>query len=222
MIQLRAGYLIALAIGGLSFACLGDDVRYWSSVTTQAVELNENWKTASFAQIRSPELEFLQYGRFSQKFLRAMGEKWTFGAHPAIEYKRSSGGDPWVNNYRLEVEAVGKFKLSGGPALSTRSRWEFRLKDGKGSETFHRIRQQIKATWQLESLGPVESYTFWDELFYELDQSQIVANRFVPLSIGLKSTGTLRKSAWLMYFSQRSKATERWTGSYVMGMDFKF
>lgn len=107
MIQLRAGYLIALAIGGLSFACLGDDVRYWSSVTTQAVELNENWKTASFAQIRSPELEFLQYERFSQKFLRSMGEKWTFGAHPAIEYKRSSGGDPWVNDIALRLRPSG-------------------------------------------------------------------------------------------------------------------
>lgn len=214
---------VALAVS-LALANLGrsEDFIYWSTINSKQIELDRLWKTASHLQLRSPEMEFLQYGRFSQKFLRVTGDKWTLGVHPAIEFKRAAPGDSWANDYRVEVEASGNFNLSDGATLSTRTRWEFRLKDGSGSEVFHRVRQLFRATWKLEGLGPVDSYAMANEVFYELDQGQIVANRYFPVSIGFKSMGNVKTGAYLMYLSQRSKATDNWSGSYVIGIDFKF
>lgn len=222
MIRFGIRYFFAAAVLGTAFGCFGDDLRYWTSFNTQGVSLDEHWKTASHLQMRSPGLEFLQYGRFSQKFLRTVSDEWTLGAHPAIEFKRGSGGDSWANDYRIEIEATGKFDFGKGAALSTRSRWEFRLKDGRGGEVFHRVRQQVKATWKLEGWRSLDSYTLGNEMFYELDRGQIVTNRFFPLSVGFASSGKVKTGAWLMYFSQRSNATGAWTGSYVLGADFKF
>lgn len=222
MMCLGRGLFWVVAIVGLPLACLADGKLYWATINTQGIQLNGNWKTASHIQSRSPELEFLQYGRFSQKFLRAIGDKWTLGVNPAIEFRRGAPGDSWANDYRIEIEASGNFSLGKGPTLSTRSRWEFRLKDGSGSEVFHRVRQLFRSTWKLEGLGPIDSYTLANEIFYELDQGQIVANRVFPLYVGIKSSGKLKTGAYLMYFSQRSKSTDDWSGNYVLGMDFKF
>ncbi len=215
----QAGLILALATSCGSWA---GDTRYWATFNTSGHHLNDDWKTASHLQLRSPELEYLQYGRFSQKFMRTVGDKWTLGAHPAIEFKRDGPGDSWDNDYRIEVEASRSFKLDGGPSLSTRSRWEFRVKDGSGSEVFHRVRQRFRATWKLEGLALIDSYAVANEVFYELDQGQIVANRFFPLSFGFKSSGKLKSGAYLMYLSQRSRATDEWSGSYVVGLDFTF
>ncbi len=114
--------LIATLSLGISFSCLGDNLEYWATFNTKKVLLSEDWKTASHLPLRSPELEFLQYGRFSQKFLRAVNERWTLGAHPAIEFKRNSGGDSWTNDYRIEIEATGKFQLEKGPNPGPRIR----------------------------------------------------------------------------------------------------
>jgi len=222
MIRLGTRIFWATATLSMTLGCWADDTHFWATFNTNGYHLNGNWKTASHLQVRSPEFEFLQYGRFSQKFLRVAGDKWTLGAHPAIEFKRSAPGDSWDNDYRIEVEASGNFKLNSGPTLSTRSRWEFRVKDGSGSDVFHRVRQQFKATWKREGLGPIDSYTLANETFYELDQGQIVANRFFPLSVGFKTAGGLKTGAYLMYLSQRSKSTDDWSGFYVVGMDFKF
>ena len=100
--------------------------------------------------------------------------------------------------------------------------WEFRLKDGSGSQVFHRVRQQFKATWKLSGLPAIDSYSIADEGFYELDRGQITANRFIPVSLGFKSSGKIKTEAWLMYFSRRSGSTGNWTGSYVAGAGFKF
>jgi hypothetical protein len=111
MIRIRSRPLLAALSFAISVSCFGDELIFWTTFNTKGAQLNDVWKTASHLQLRSPEMEFLQYGRFSQKFLRAVNDKWTLGAHPAIEFKRSSGGDSWANDYRIEIEASGKFEL---------------------------------------------------------------------------------------------------------------
>ncbi len=224
MVCLGKRYLLASAVlASLSFTCLADDTRYWVSVNTKGTFLSDQWKTGSHFHFRSSELEYLHYGRFSQRFLKSHGDKWTLGAHPAVEFNRSVDGGPWKNDYRVELEATGNFSLGGGPTLSTRSRWEFRLREGRGNEVIHRARQLFKLTWKMEGMGVVDSYGLANEVFYELDQGQIVANRFFPVTIGFKSSkGGLRTRAHLMYLSQRSKSTDNWSGSYVIGLDFNF
>ncbi len=200
-------------------AYASDTPDLWITANGASQDIGDNIKTKTQVELRLPDFEEIGYFKLSQKFTTKLSEKWSLGTHPVFE--SSKKGDDWSNTYRLDLELnPTKFTLGeNGPSISMRNRWELRWKEGKGSEIFHRIRQQTKATWKLEG-GPFSSYSLANEIFYEEDKSEFTVNRFYPVMLGTKHADKVKASYYLLYQSKRVGTTSEWDGSFILGASF--
>ncbi len=195
----------------------------WLTLNSTDWQLSENIKTRSHAEFRFPEAEYNSYFRYSQKLYTKLGKKWTLGTHPTIEGSRSTSSSDYNNTYRIDLELnPAKFKLgSEGPTVAMRNRWEVRWKEGKGSETFNRIRQYTTMTWNLKT-PHLKFYRVGNEVFYEVDKSMITMNRFYPIVLGVPFTEKFSTSFYYMYQRKRSGTTDNWSTSHILGTSIKF
>lgn len=211
-----------LTLGALALAPLSsadDFSALWLTGNSATIEINDSLSTKSHLEIRLPDVERIGYVRFSQKFYTALGNGWKLGTHPVFENSRK--GDDWASTYRFDLELnPKKFQLgSDGPTVSMRNRWELRWKEGKGSEIFHRIRQQTKMSWKLDD-SYFSSYSLGNELFFEEDKGKISMNRFYPVMLGTKHGDKVKASYYLLYQSKRVGTTSDWAGAYYLGASF--
>ncbi|MCH6258610.1 DUF2490 domain-containing protein [Puniceicoccaceae bacterium K14] len=195
----------------------------WLTANSPKLDLGNGWSTKSHTELRMPDLEYLSYVRISQKFNYKINDSWTLGTHPTLERSRSNTKSDWSNTYRFDLELnPKKIKIGeSGPTLSMRNRWELRWKEGKGSEIFHRVRQQSKLSWKLDNAF-VKSYSLGNEVFYEVDKERITLNRFYPIILGVDIFESVGTSFYLMYQSKRSGLSSDWNGTYVSGISLKF
>ncbi|MBC2608190.1 DUF2490 domain-containing protein [Pelagicoccus albus] len=207
---------IILASASVNADDFGD---VWFTGNSASIDLSDTLSTKSHLELRLPDAEEIGYVRFSQKFYTKLDNGWKLGTHPTFE--NSKKGDDWNSTYRFDVELnPAKFKVAEkGPSISMRNRWELRWKEGKGSELFHRIRQQTKATWSVD-LGPFKSYSIANEAFYEVDKSKLTINRFYPIMLGTKHAEKVKASYYLLYQSKRSGTTSDWNGSFILGASY--
>jgi len=211
--------LASLALAASS-ALADNGTDLWLTVNSPTQEIFQNTKTKTHAEFRFPDFEEFSYVRISQKFTTKLNDKWSLGTHPVFESSRK-GGD-WNNTYRFDLELnPAKFTLGeNGPTISMRNRWELRWKEGKGSEIFHRVRHQSKATWKID-IGPFSSYSIGDEAFFEEDKGKLTMNRFYPVILGSKIGGR-KISYYLLYQSKRQGTSSDWNGNYILGTSLSF
>lgn len=213
--------LLALAsVASLPLIAHADDFSAaWLTVNSSTQELSDTFSTKSHLELRFPDAEEFGYIRFSQKFYTKLGSGWKLGTHPVFE--NSKKGDDWNHTLRLDLELnPKKFTLGEkGPSISMRNRWELRWKEGKGSEIFHRIRHQTKATWKIEN-GPFTSYSAANEIFFEEDKGKLSMNRFYPVMLGTKHGDKVKASYYLLYQSKRTGTTSDWNSGYFLGASF--
>ncbi|EDY80458.1 hypothetical protein VDG1235_72 [Verrucomicrobiia bacterium DG1235] len=193
----------------------------WTTLNSGTTNLSDTFSTKSHLELRLPDTEEVGYVRFSQKFYTKLAKGWKLGSHPVFE--NSKKGDDWNHTFRLDLELnPGKFKLGEkGPSISMRNRWELRWKEGKGSEIFHRIRQQTKATWKIDA-GPFKSYSIANELFFEEDKGKLTINRFYPIQLGSKLNEKIKATYYLLYQSKRAGTSSNWNGAYILGTSLSF
>ena len=211
--------LAAIATANCSFA--SDATAVWIGVNAPSYKINDRIKTVTGVEIRCPDASDLNYYRIGQKFYTKLNSDWTMGSH--VSFENTKVLSDWRHTLRLELELNPKKIRFGenGPQLSMRNRWELRWKEGKGSEIFHRIRQQSKLAWDL-SKGPFSSYGFGNEVFFEEDKGKITANRFYPVVLTAKHSGELKGTYYLMYQSKRIGTSSNWFGEYVLGTSLSF
>lgn len=209
-----AGTLLSLVAVGSAQA--EEIEEFWLTATTSSIELSDSLSTASSTELRSPGSGTISYVRFTQKFQTKLSNGWELGTNPVLE--NSKNGNQWNHTVRLDLELnPAKFNLGeNGPSISMRNRWELRWKEGQGSEIFHRIRQQTKATWKIGK-GPLTSYSVANEIFFEEDKGKITTNRFYPLMLGTKPSDKLKATYFLLYQSKRTGTTSDWSGGYYLG-----
>lgn len=191
----------------------------WITANSASQNLSDSISTKSHLELRFPDAEEFGYIRFSQKFYTKLGGEWKLGTHPVFE--NSKKGDDWNSTVRLDLELnPGKIKVGNdGPTISMRNRWELRWKEGKGSEVFHRVRQQVKASWKAD-LGIFSSYSLANEFFFEEDKSKITMHRFYPIMLGTKHGDKVKASYYLLYQNKRSGTSSDWNGAYILGASF--
>ncbi|MDQ8185462.1 DUF2490 domain-containing protein [Pelagicoccus sp. SDUM812002] len=202
----------------IAYSSEGTDL--WFTVNSSSKNVGDNTKTKTHFEIRLPDFEEIGYFRVSQKFNTNIGQNWSLGTHPVVEFSKQ--GDDWNNTYRFDLELnPAKFTLGeNGPSISMRNRWELRWKEGKGSEIFHRVRHSSKATWKIDT-GPFTSFTIGDEIFYEADKGKITKNRFYPVMLGSK-LGAHNINYYLLYDSSRQGTSDNWNGRYIVGSSLSF
>lgn len=206
--------LVVLSTAVLTYADdFGDS---WFVVNTKNLGLTEDISTKTQVEFRLPESERIGYFRLTQKFNYDLGHGWKAATNPTIENTRVL--DRWIQTYRVEFELnPPKYKFGdNGPSLSMRNRWELRWKEGNGSTIFHRFRQFNKATWKID-LGPFNSYSVGNEIFFEEHKGKISMNRFYPISLSTKPTDKLKIDYFLLYQSKRLGTTSKWNGAYILG-----
>lgn len=180
---------------------------FWT--TFNLTEFNKGqWETRSHMELHFPELEYLNYVRFSQKFFYRANDALTLGLHPVVNFSRSSEESDWAHTFRLDLEASYRFrvgKLSG----QTRSRYEVRRKEGSGSEAFDRFRQYTTLSYPANWLPGLTAIGVGYEAFFEFDDLRLSANRYYPIFTTFR-VKDIRIRPYLMYQTKRVGKTEDW------------
>ncbi len=218
---------LAIAIASIA-AILGaslqaDDLSgLWLGLNTPEIDYSDlNASTKTNAEVRFNDGSGVAYARIGQKYFTQLNQTWSLGTSPAIEFSKSN--DDWKRTIRLEIELNPKkiALFQNGPQLDFRNRWELRWKEGEGSEIFHRLRQQTKLIWKLES-GPFTSFALGNEIFYETDKERLTTNRFYPIILGANAGPNAKASYFFFYQSKRVGISEEWNGEYILGATLSF
>ncbi len=194
---------------------------FWLTLDSASKQLGPV-QTKFHSEFRFNDFEEFSYFRLSPKFYWKLNDTWKLGTHPVIEGTNKNSN--WANTYRFDIELNPKsIKLSEGGTYSMRNRWEFRWKENKGHELFHRIRHFSKLTWKFsDSNRWFKSYSIGDELFYELDKSKVTMNRFYPIALGLKNDSAISSTIYYMYQTKRSGVSSTWNTRHIIGYKGKF
>lgn len=196
-----------------------DDLEYWQYVSFTEYE-QEKWKVYSSAEFRfknhyyNPSYVLLSPIRIRYKLNHIIDLE----AHYCFIESRSTTKQ-FLYRHRFEFEVNPTWKLSHCLTFNVRNRYELI----KQQET-HDLQQVYRCRPRFIIFCcpccSIESWSIYDEIFYNISKGAIVQNRFVPVEITIKLSEGVIFSPFLMW--QSKKASNVWHQAFVLGSKIDF
>jgi hypothetical protein len=212
--------LVVVFAGGLG--CIqsthaSDVFASWNALTVKSVD------TEYVDLISSVETRFYNTRQGLQQVLMRQSfalqpKSWLgFNVNYAYFPTRLSWDLPWLEEHRLELEAVPRWKLNPLLTLEFRNRLELRWMDHH-SGVNERSRHRVKGIIKVEGLAPVESIFASEEVLLTYSDFELQQNWLIPFGVSLRIHPRAKFSAYYMLQSVHVPQAE-WRQGHVFGTD---
>lgn len=192
------------------------DFQYWATAKAR-FDINKDWHGTVAEEFRIGDDAEKLYYRYTEMGIvyDGLADWLSLGFNYRQVSERKGNGD-WIWENRPHLNLTFKGKL-GELAISDRSRFEYRDKYNAKDMWRYRNKFTVKFPWELTPLK-LKPYVA-EEIFVNLDQSGIIANRFYS-GFSLKLAENL--SGNIFYLWQAANSDHSWIDTHILGTQLEF
>ncbi len=209
---------LSALIGALGTAS-GADFGTWNGVSVRTLD-TEHLDLITIAQARlyNDSSELRQYF-ISQQVVLDVTRHLRTGINYVFVPTRLSNSDSFIDQHRIEIDLTPRWSMGDRWAFDLRNRLEIGWVEGLAG-TKQRMRNRFGASYELRNVKPLHSIFAHEEVFYRLDQLEVIQNRLVPF--GLKFQLSQHVGFNTYYMLQSIKARGLWNNAHLIGTEFAF
>lgn len=216
--QLAAICLLLTGLMRFGYSTLGSDVfASWNSLTLKTLD------TEYVDLITSAETRFYdnEQGFRQALFKQSVSTQPTRYLAANVNYgflpTRTGQDQGWLEEHRLEMEVVPKWRTSEDLTLEFRNRLELRWMENR-SGLNERSRHRVKGILKVSGLDPVDSIFASEEVLLTYSDFWFQQNWLIPFGVTLKIHPKAKFSAYYMLQSAHVLEFE-WRHAHIFGTD---